>query len=425
MNFGRKKHKILVKSFFATFAGFLALSSSFSAHAESFTFSNIEKIIGLNGANSIPDLISHLPEELRENYTLMHESRSLHGASPKNPRAILFTRDGRFILTFNGDPALRGYETIETMEFKGDRNSFEFRQIDFSGSKPKISEANPKLCKSCHGHSPKPIWESYPNWAGAFGSNHDSFLAGPEFDGFVTYVQSYESHERYKHLIRHTDLSVNFPYQPPEEKAEQHRLRPNNRLGKFLMRLQAKHIAQEVLESPFFKARKNLVLGWLIGCSELKVEGMIDFLLSLPEAKSLNKEATQEALAQIEALPDKISYLMSALTTPQNPDWNISLMGNPKGARSQSGDGSIDFHVAAELLNRDKSLAKEIALVPYSIFYDALVAPGCFAENVAPGNIGDIYDSLGLLFDPKKNGEACKALAESPNAFGLPNQSYQ
>src|SRR5256885_17060270 len=41
------------------------------------------------------------------------ESRSLQGASPENPRVILFGPDARFIVTFNGSPAQRGFRSEE------------------------------------------------------------------------------------------------------------------------------------------------------------------------------------------------------------------------------------------------------------------------------------------------------------------------
>src|SRR5256885_17269149 len=84
------------------------------------------------------------------------ESRSLQGASPENPRVILFGPDARFIVTFNGSPAQRGFRVVETMEFDDDSKEFRLRELLFperAGSPDKVvvSEVNPQRCTRCHG----------------------------------------------------------------------------------------------------------------------------------------------------------------------------------------------------------------------------------------------------------------------------------
>src|SRR5690349_15808778 len=77
-------------------------------------------------------LLAALPAPQRTRYALMFESRSLQGATPENPRVILFGPDARFILTFNGSPAQRGFRVVETMEFDDGEKEFRLRELVFS-----------------------------------------------------------------------------------------------------------------------------------------------------------------------------------------------------------------------------------------------------------------------------------------------------
>src|SRR4051794_30151146 len=58
-----------------------------------------------------------------ENFTLMRESHSLQQASPSHPRAIVFQRGGKLILTFNGDATLKGFDRIEVMAYREPRGA--------------------------------------------------------------------------------------------------------------------------------------------------------------------------------------------------------------------------------------------------------------------------------------------------------------
>jgi hypothetical protein len=116
---------------------------------------------------SVEELLPRLSAQDRYGYVLAFDSRSLQGASFRNPRAIVFGIDAKFIFTFNGDPRQRGFEQIETMEFDSRNQSFVFREIDFKhlgpGSvKAVFSELNPPVCLGCHGNPPRPIWDTHP-----------------------------------------------------------------------------------------------------------------------------------------------------------------------------------------------------------------------------------------------------------------------
>ncbi|MEO0336650.1 MAG: hypothetical protein AAF202_09650, partial [Pseudomonadota bacterium] len=153
-----------------------------------------EKFVDLveyQSLNSIEDTLGALKEAYPlyfQHYILMYKSRSLQDGSPMSPRAILFDRSSKFVFSFNGDPSQRGYSRIEIMQFRDETARFEFREVIFEeGKPPSFSEANPRKCMVCHQSSqrvspdPRPNWEPYNTWPGAYGSlsgdldvgNHD------------------------------------------------------------------------------------------------------------------------------------------------------------------------------------------------------------------------------------------------------------
>ncbi|MEQ1879057.1 MAG: hypothetical protein ABL958_20625, partial [Bdellovibrionia bacterium] len=152
-----------------------ALVLFFSASAQAFTFEDLAAIIKSGNVKSIEQLLPLLPEELRADYVLMYRSRSLQDASFENPRAIMFGKDARLVLSFNGDPSHKGFSEIEAIQYREKEARFEFREIQF-GARVDISAANPAKCLKCHqaatrtGVDPRPNWEPYSFWPGAYGA---------------------------------------------------------------------------------------------------------------------------------------------------------------------------------------------------------------------------------------------------------------
>src|SRR5215472_13431202 len=102
--------------------------------------------------DSVSELVPLLPEELRQNFALVYDSRSPFKASitPERPRVILFTDDARLVLTFIGD------------EPAAQRRAW----------RPSAAEAK---CERCHGADSRPIYDSYPLWPGYHGAVLDTF----------------------------------------------------------------------------------------------------------------------------------------------------------------------------------------------------------------------------------------------------------
>ena len=99
------------------------------ARAGGFDFPAFRAVLESHPHQSIEELLPSLPVSLRNRYALVFSSRSLQGASFKDPRVILFGDDARFIVTFNGERTQAGFYTLETMEFNEDEATFQFREV--------------------------------------------------------------------------------------------------------------------------------------------------------------------------------------------------------------------------------------------------------------------------------------------------------
>ena len=189
--------------------------------------------------------------------TLLYQSLSLQTGSFREPRAIVYGPDARFVFTFNGGVHQRGGAAFETMEYAAADGQFNFREILFkAGAGPRadydlapreiafedarvvISTANPQKCLNCHGALANPIWATYFVWPGAYGSNFDNLYlnfnpnrrgggndawwaaqtrpqsqgipfvlregaADVEVEGLYAYLASKSTHPRYRWLPRH------------------------------------------------------------------------------------------------------------------------------------------------------------------------------------------------------------------------------
>src|SRR5213076_1861879 len=130
--------------------------------AAGFNFASLQALLSHQDIGSVEELIAALPAAQRNRYALVFESRSLQGATPENPRVILFGPDARIILTFNGSPAQRGFRVVETMEFDDGEKEFRLRELVFpdpaaGAAQVQVSEVNPPHCARCHGAPPRPV----------------------------------------------------------------------------------------------------------------------------------------------------------------------------------------------------------------------------------------------------------------------------
>src|SRR5208282_4762976 len=112
---GRERHTTGALRVALALLWFLGLTPSIGiAGSPEFDFQALQLLIERDRIGSIEAVLTALPTDLRSHYVLVFSSRSSQQASFRNPRAILYGSDAHLMLSFNGDPAEHGYQTLET-----------------------------------------------------------------------------------------------------------------------------------------------------------------------------------------------------------------------------------------------------------------------------------------------------------------------
>ena len=225
--------------------------------------------------HSVDDLVPLLPPALRSRYVLMRESRSAQEASAAAPRALLYTADASFVLTFNGEPGGPESGAIETLEFDPCTRSFRLRELAFAaaagasdgGPVATASEVNPSRCLACHGSDPRPIWDSYPVWPGAFGEVEGASKTAREDQAFAAFERSEAGRPRYRSLLGQDGVLVRSPTRA-QTRAEAlyeggRSLSRNADFGLRLEQLQERTIARRVLSAERFRPFRYALLAAL------------------------------------------------------------------------------------------------------------------------------------------------------------------
>ncbi len=225
---------------------FLSLSSW------AYNTQDLIKVIQDHQLKSVDEVIPFLPIELRSQYTLQYQGFGLQGATFEKPRAILFGKDGKFILTFNSDVSQHMGNDLEILEFNETEKEFELYLLAFEEGKLQSAEKNPAKCMECHsagGGKPFPIWGRYPSWRGAYGSGEDR-IYGKETKYLAEFMGHSSSHPRYKYL----EPLKGSPVSPFSSEAVQTMsFRPNANMGSYLARLNAVSLAKVIREQEDFE----------------------------------------------------------------------------------------------------------------------------------------------------------------------------
>jgi hypothetical protein len=238
------------------------------AQAAGFNFASLQWLLSHQDIGSVEELLAALPAAQRNRYALVFESRSLQGASAENPRVILFGPDARFIVTFNGSPAQRGFRVVETMEFDDDSKEFRLRELLFPEAavgpdRVVVSELNPERCARCHGAPPRPVWDTFPLWPGAYGERYRARLSARERAGLAAFLALQPTHPRYRELLevkRFADPQT-FRSSALRQYAGIPEEPPNAELAINLGRLQAQSVARQLVRQPGFELYRYALLG--------------------------------------------------------------------------------------------------------------------------------------------------------------------
>jgi len=193
------KTKLLIVSCIALISTALAETTYTqpSGFGAGLTFDQVETLIQQQNPKSVEEMLALLPKSAFAQYALAYSSRSLQGATPLNPRAIVFDKKSGLTFAFNGDSKEDGFNSLEFMQFDQTTKKFELHEVTFSGGKAAI--AKPDTCLKCHGDNPHPIWDSYFLWPGVYGSE-DANLVGDEKKNLVKWIAARAAHPRYQYL---------------------------------------------------------------------------------------------------------------------------------------------------------------------------------------------------------------------------------
>ncbi len=395
------------------------------ARAFAFDVDELRDMIRDRALTTVAEVIAHLPVEYRENYTLAYDSRSLQGSSRDNPRAILFGRTARLVLSFNGDPAQQHYDTIEAMQFREPRNTFELYAIDFADSQVRFSGPNPPVCAGCHGSPPRPIWSSYEysdretgHWPGFYGSTHDAPALEPgEKAAFERFRQRAATHHRYRHLVLVKPNAHWFPYGTGPT---QHALRPNNRLGNLLARWHARQIVALINRGGFIERHPRVAQAWLLQCPGTEGGSYRARVQALFDTR-FPPDGHRRVHALLDKLPAgrRVSFMMERLLSDSDSfGWDMSIEAPAAGGRFDTGIATIDRLVGARwMATLDDGHRLTDYYEPWSSreLYNTF-ADGYYESNVRPGGVGEAYDAVARYYDESRARLACPAIMRSAPA---------
>jgi len=285
-----------------------ALLLPLPAHANTFDQKSLESLLQKNPRTGLPvqtiaELVPLLPQELRENFTFVYDSRSPFRASisHQKPRTILFSADGRLILTFTGDASKPGFDLLETISFQDETATFEPKAYVLPAAERRGESADQTRCVQCHGKDPRPIFDSYPLWPGFYGSIQDSFppelaVSQKELAHYKNFLEGEAKRGVYKDLLFSTSSPVP-PYLDPAHFSRESLVgdvkhfphMPNTRLGMALTELNRKRIYRLLKSGPHFQPNEKKILAELLNCGPSQIsQREID--LALAKTKLENRE---------------------------------------------------------------------------------------------------------------------------------------
>ncbi len=351
-----------------------------AAHADAFGFASLQALIQTHDVRTVDELLAALPEAQRRNYALVFDSRSLQGASFENPRVILYGPDARFVVTFNGEAAQRGFRAIETLEFDAVTREFRLRELEFperpgGAAAVRVSEADPERCLRCHGDPPRPVWDSFPLWPGAYGERYGASLSERERAGLERLLAQQPAHPRYRYLLDVARYADSRTFRPGAgaRYAATVREPPNAELSADLGALQFQAIASRLMRQPAFASYRYALLGVADGgCAPLS-----DFY---PEAlwrtqrEALERFAGDTARANARQAQVKAERVAAGMTAPVPAGVN-TLLPLRFVAESALGLPTRNWTLALETGTYDFSRPPS-ATLPLRASLLAAIAPG-------------------------------------------------
>jgi hypothetical protein len=227
-------------------------------------------------SNSIDSFLSKLPKQMRENFTLMHHSNSLHSDTTTfdSPRAILFDNDASTIVAFNGKSNF-----AEVIQFDSEVGSYTFTNIVEEKTNNRSSlkmDSDSSACAGCHTNALRPNWDPYFFWEGAYGSEDDSYTENGdelrEVKKLIPKLGPKSTTPRYRHLLNvekilgPTTLSNGISRLDSQSKLLMMASKPNMSLLLLLAQQNTTRVAKLLMNASNYKRDKFLIAATLAGC---------------------------------------------------------------------------------------------------------------------------------------------------------------
>ncbi len=228
-------------------------------------------------------------------FTLMRNSRGNQSATKEIRELFFFGEDGSLVLTFNGAKHQVKYNELEVIQFNSNSSEFEFYSINFpeGPGETKFTEKNPPECLECHGLPPRPIWEPYPIWPGAFGEEEDSVGKGSEEKAAIeAFVANYMKRDRYRYLVNVKEHYGKYMVEYPSRVRKGAWMlsfgqNPNAAFTSLLFKHNIKRIAKTLYNQKTFERNKFLAASILSGCGLFGYSGDNKYS---PEVSLLSEE---------------------------------------------------------------------------------------------------------------------------------------
>ncbi|MBC7384757.1 MAG: hypothetical protein H7301_01180 [Cryobacterium sp.] len=227
----------------------------------------------IQNPSSLEQALLSLPPRMLSRFSLVYRSSSMQTASYEKPRAILYSNRADFVVGMTGMHRSLADRSMEMMQFNQANQSFELFSLEFPLKRDRQGrivrpEKNPAVCLSCHGANPMPIWGSYLNWEGVYGSREDRIdgSRGPhdlaEGRHLVKFLRSRHQIEPYR-ILKPVDGSKYSPYCDNDDACNTN-LAPNLYLGTMFTRWSARRTAHIVSQSTHFRRYATLFIYLLV-----------------------------------------------------------------------------------------------------------------------------------------------------------------
>jgi hypothetical protein len=316
------------------------------------SYEALKKLIENRGIHSVEDLLPRLDRSMRSNFMLVYSSRSSMQATAKVPRIVLSSSSADFILAITGNSEMAGGQKVEVIEYDREKNRFQSGAIDFNHQGESRFEKNPTSCLKCHSSSRvanlydesfHPIWDSYPDWPGVYGTSSRGLVLGSS--SLKPQKSILEQFERFKSDSAKLPRMRNLV--GLRHAAEQDLAKINSRFGNRIARLNFKKLADTALHRKNYPEYKDALLSTHLSNEQ--------FVKALPEKD--REEFLKNFDERIDAISDSTrNYTLNKTKRYQNllPVGSDEVYAAKYGAEAA---GAYQFpNIALRKLTGDKHL---------------------------------------------------------------------